>query len=143
MHPILPRRAGSNLTMQLPATPASPCPNGPKHDFARLAEPHLPIRTGTFRSAPYPVFPRPAAHDNTPESFTMASMLTSEKLRAIRALRGISQAELAQKAGVSPTAIAEYERDKRDLRSGTIRKLCEALGVKVRYYVDETEITGP
>ena len=70
-------------------------------------------------------------------------MLTGTTLRAIRALRNISQAELAGRAGVSPTAIAEYEQDKRDLRADTIRKLCEALNVKVQYIVDSTVITGP
>ena len=73
----------------------------------------------------------------------MSNMLTGEKLRAIRAIRNMTQAQLAMKAGVSPTAIAEYEQDKRDLRADTIRKLCEALGVQVRYIVDGTEITGP
>lgn len=73
----------------------------------------------------------------------MSAMLTGSKLRAIRALRGITQAELAQLAGVSPTAIAEYERDKRDLRTDTVRKLCEALDVRVTYSVDGTEISGP
>lgn len=34
-------------------------------------------------------------------------------------------------------------RDRRDLRADTIRKLCEALGVQVRYIVDGTEISGP
>lgn len=73
----------------------------------------------------------------------MTSMLTGSKLRAIRALRNITQAELASKSGVSPTAIAEYELNKRDLRADTIRKLCEALGVQVKYIVDGTEISGP
>lgn len=73
----------------------------------------------------------------------MSAMLTGQKLRAIRALRGITQAELADAAGVSQTAIAEYELDKRDLRASTIRKLCDALGVQVRYLVDGTEISGP
>lgn len=73
----------------------------------------------------------------------MNTMLTGSKLRAIRALRGITQADLAAKAGISPTAIAEYEKDKRDLRAVTIRKLCEALGVQVIYKIDGTEITGP
>lgn len=73
----------------------------------------------------------------------MTSMLTGNKLKAIRALRGVTQAELAQSSGVSPTAIAEYETGKRDLRADTIRKLCEALGVQVRYIVDGTEISGP
>jgi transcriptional regulator with XRE-family HTH domain len=73
----------------------------------------------------------------------MGVMLTGSKLRAIRSLRGITQAQLAEKSGVSPTAIAEYERDKRDLRADTIRKLCEALGVTVTYTVDGTVISGP
>jgi transcriptional regulator with XRE-family HTH domain len=73
----------------------------------------------------------------------MSAMLTGSKLRAIRALRGMTQADLAQRAGVSPTAIAEYETDKRDLRAATIRKLCEALGVRVTYTVDGTDISGP
>lgn len=70
-------------------------------------------------------------------------MLTGSKLRAIRALRGITQADLAAKAGISATAIAEFERDKRDLRTNTVVKLCEALGVTVTYMIDGTEITGP
>ena len=70
-------------------------------------------------------------------------MLTGSKLRAIRALRGVTQAALAESSGVSPTAIAEYERGKRDLRADTIRKLCQALDVQVKYIVDGTEISGP
>ncbi|HCF3570063.1 helix-turn-helix domain-containing protein [Pseudomonas aeruginosa] len=73
----------------------------------------------------------------------MSSMLTGSKLRAIRALKNITQAQLAASAGVSPSAIAEYESGKRDLRADTIRKLCDALGVTVVYKVDGTEITGP
>lgn len=73
----------------------------------------------------------------------MASMLTGSKLRAIRALKGVTQAQLATAAGVSPSAVAEYETGKRDLRADTIRKLCDALGVTVVYKVDGTEITGP
>ena len=70
-------------------------------------------------------------------------MLTGSKLRAIRALRGITQAELASKAGISQTAVAEFEKDKRDLRTSTVVKLCEALGVQVVYRIDCTEISGP
>lgn len=73
----------------------------------------------------------------------MGSMLTGSKLRAIRALKNVTQAQLAAASGVSPSAIAEYEKGKRDLRADTIRKLCDALGVTVIYKVDGTEITGP
>jgi transcriptional regulator with XRE-family HTH domain len=73
----------------------------------------------------------------------MVGMLTGPKLKAIRALLNISQSRLAELSGVSPTAIAEYERGKRDLRTDTIRKLCEALGVTVTYHVAGTDISGP
>lgn len=73
----------------------------------------------------------------------MTAMLTGPKLKAIRALRGMTQARLAELSGVSPTAIAEYEKDRRDLRTDTVRKLCEALGVTVTYHVDGTDISGP
>jgi len=70
-------------------------------------------------------------------------MLTGRKLKAIRSLCDVTQTRLADLSGVSPTAIAEYEKDKRELRTDTVRKLCEALGVKVTYTVDGTVIGGP
>lgn len=73
----------------------------------------------------------------------MRAMLSGQKLRAIRALKGLTQAQLAEKSGVSSKAIAEFELGKRDLRSGTILKLCDAMGVKVTYHVDQTTISGP
>ncbi|MFS2047564.1 helix-turn-helix domain-containing protein [Variovorax sp. CT11-76] len=73
----------------------------------------------------------------------MPTMLSGSTLRAIRAIRNMSQSDLAAKAGVSQTAVAEYETGKRDLRADTIRKLCEALGVTVTYKVDGIEISGP
>lgn len=63
--------------------------------------------------------------------------LTGEQLRAFRALRGMSQAALAHAAGVSPVTIATFESGKSDLRSGTIAKICDALGVSVTYCVTQ------
>lgn len=73
----------------------------------------------------------------------METMLTGSKLRAIRHLRGISQAELAHMAGISAVSIATFESGKSDMRASTITKLCQALGVKVVYKLDDTEISGP
>jgi transcriptional regulator with XRE-family HTH domain len=73
----------------------------------------------------------------------MKTMITGPKLRAIRALRGISQAKLAEDAGVAINAICEFEAGKRDIRASTVAKLCEALGVQVTYTVDGTTISGP
>lgn len=73
----------------------------------------------------------------------MGAMITGKTLRAIRSLRGVTQVDLAAKAGISPTAIAEFETGKRDIRASTIAKLCEALDVEVTYTVDGTRISGP
>ncbi len=67
--------------------------------------------------------------------------MNGKTLRAIRSLRGVSQADLAIKAGISPTAIAEFETGKRDIRSSTVAKICEALGVTVTYTVDGVTIS--
>lgn len=72
----------------------------------------------------------------------MTPMLTGKRLKAIRALRGMTQAELATAANLSVTAIREYELGKRDLRADSIRKLCEALEVQVTYTVDGIVING-
>lgn len=70
-------------------------------------------------------------------------MLSGPKLKAIRALQGMTQADLASAAGVSPVTIATFESGKSDLKASTILKLCVALRVQVIYRVNGTEITGP
>jgi transcriptional regulator with XRE-family HTH domain len=70
-------------------------------------------------------------------------MLSAATFRAIRALKRLSQADLAERAGVTQAAVAAYELDKRDIRVGTLRKLCAAMGVTVTYTVDDTDISEP
>jgi len=73
----------------------------------------------------------------------MESMLTGQKLRAIRSLKGMSQREVAERAGISPASLATFESGRSDMRAGTIVKLCEAMGVTITYKIDGTEISGP
>jgi transcriptional regulator with XRE-family HTH domain len=73
----------------------------------------------------------------------MPTMITGQRLRAIRAIKQLSQAQLAELANVPPNAIAEFELGKRDIRASTIEKLCNALGVVVTYEVDGVRISGP
>lgn len=70
-------------------------------------------------------------------------MLDAQTLRAIRSLRGITQRDLADRAGISPVSLATFEAGKSDMRASTIVKLCEALDVSIVYKIDGTEITGP
>lgn len=69
-------------------------------------------------------------------------MLTPERLKALRSLRGLTQAELATVAGVSTVTIATFESGKSDLRLETLKRICNALGVKVSYSIDGTTISA-
>ena len=42
----------------------------------------------------------------------------------------LTQAELAQKAGLTPAAVARIERNEAEPRMTTLRKLAEALGIE-------------
>ena len=71
----------------------------------------------------------------------MNDILTGSKLKAIRAIRGVTQAKLAEYSGISPTAIAEFERGKREMRTGTVAKIFDTLGVTVTLTVDGMTIS--
>jgi transcriptional regulator with XRE-family HTH domain len=50
-------------------------------------------------------------------------------LRALRALRGWEQTELAEKSGVDRATISLLENGRRPPRPSTVQKLADALGV--------------
>jgi transcriptional regulator with XRE-family HTH domain len=53
-------------------------------------------------------------------------------IRAVRRRRGLSQAELARRAGTSQPVVSAYEHGHRDPTYGTLRKLVEASGERLR-----------
>lgn len=59
-------------------------------------------------------------------------------LRNIRDAKFLSQRELAEKAGVSPTTINQLETGKAEAQPRTVRKLAEALGVEPGELVGES-----
>ena len=59
-----------------------------------------------------------------------------EKLREVRTKRLLTQDELAEKASVSQSTIANIERDNAEPQFRTIRKLAKALDI------DPTELLG-
>jgi transcriptional regulator with XRE-family HTH domain len=59
-----------------------------------------------------------------------------ENLKATRTRRLLTQEELAERAGVSQSTIANIERDNAEPQFRTIRKLAKALDV------DPTELLG-
>lgn len=52
-----------------------------------------------------------------------------EKLKEVRTKRLLTQDELAEKAGVSQSTIANIERDNAEPQFRTIRKLAKALDI--------------
>ena len=59
-----------------------------------------------------------------------------EKLKEVRTRRLLTQDELAEKAGVSQSTIANIERDNAEPQFRTIRKLAKALDI------EPTELLG-
>lgn len=58
-------------------------------------------------------------------------MEIGEKIRKLRIAKGITQAELARRAGWMPQRLNHLERGRRtDLHVSTLRKIAAALGVK-------------
>lgn len=53
-----------------------------------------------------------------------------QRLRALRAERGISQDELAERTGIHSTAVGRLERGKREPRLKTILRLAEGLNAR-------------
>jgi transcriptional regulator with XRE-family HTH domain len=63
------------------------------------------------------------------------------KLRTIREERGLSQRELAQRAGISTNAISLIERDENSPSVSTLQSLAAALNVRMSYFFDDHEPT--
>ena len=63
------------------------------------------------------------------------------KLRTVREERGLSQRELAQRAGISTNAVSLIERDENSPSVSTLQNLAAALNVKMSYFFDDHEPT--
>ncbi len=66
----------------------------------------------------------------------------SEKLKDARENLDISQAELAEKVGLSQRSITAYENENTIPRGNTLKKLARALNVTVEYLIND-EVENP
>jgi transcriptional regulator with XRE-family HTH domain len=66
-----------------------------------------------------------------------AVVYVGAKLKRLRTLNALSQAELAEKAGLTTAAVARIERDEAEPRPSTLRKLARALNVQPRELIEE------
>jgi transcriptional regulator with XRE-family HTH domain len=56
----------------------------------------------------------------------------AELIKAVRRRGGLTQADLARRAGTSQPVVSAYEHGRRDPTFGTLRKLVEAGGEQLR-----------
>ena len=66
-----------------------------------------------------------------------AVVYVGEKLKWLRTLNALTQAELADRAGLTTAAVARIERDEAEPRPSTLRKLAKALDVQPRELIEE------
>ncbi len=59
-----------------------------------------------------------------------------QRLKKLRVGRHITQADLAVKLGVSPSAISMYEKGNREPNNSMLKKICIFFGVNVNYLLN-------
>jgi transcriptional regulator with XRE-family HTH domain len=61
-----------------------------------------------------------------------AVVYVGDNVRELRTLNALTQEELADRAGITTTALSRIERNEAEPRPSTLRKLAAALGVEPR-----------
>jgi transcriptional regulator with XRE-family HTH domain len=61
-----------------------------------------------------------------------AVVYVGDNVRELRTLNALTQEELAERAGITATALSRIERNEAEPRPSTLRKLAAALDVKPR-----------
>jgi transcriptional regulator with XRE-family HTH domain len=61
-----------------------------------------------------------------------AVVYVGDNVRELRTLNALTQEELAERAGITATALSRIERNEAEPRPSTLRKLSTALGVEPR-----------
>ena len=70
----------------------------------------------------------------------MAEYSLAQRLRVARAYTGLSQRELAKKAGINNVQLSKLERGiPKEILGTTLRRLCEALAVSPQYLLGMTD----
>lgn len=88
---------------------------------------------------PQPQRGRPRASEPaSPEAAAVAG-----RLARLRAACGLTQAELAEAVGVSPSRISEYESGRRVPGAAALDRLCRALGASMSAFDGVSGPPGP
>ncbi len=63
----------------------------------------------------------------------------NERIRQLRTMQGMTQAELAGKLGVSASAVGMYEQGRREPDSAVLKKMAAVFHVSVDYLLGDTQ----
>ena len=66
-----------------------------------------------------------------------------KRIRTLRQEKGLLQEELARKAGLSPSALSNFEQGRRRTSLECVRKISKALGVRLSDLIPESRIRRP
>ncbi len=61
------------------------------------------------------------------------------RIRELRRERGLTQAALAQRLGISPSAVGMYEQGRREPDHEVLRKMAAVFGCSIDYLVGRTD----
>ena len=64
-------------------------------------------------------------------------MTIGERIRQYREQAGMTQADLAEKIGVTNSSISLIESDKRGITVDKLNKICDALNVKITQILEQ------
>jgi transcriptional regulator with XRE-family HTH domain len=69
---------------------------------------------------------------STNKAIQTARKIFARKLKAFRVLKGLSQEELADIAGLHRTYVGSVERGERNISIDNMERLASALGIKIK-----------
>lgn len=68
--------------------------------------------------------------NDRPDRYTLGTLRSGRLIREARRLRGLTQAELAQRLGTTQSAVSNWERDRDTPRVDTLARILEACGLE-------------
>lgn len=71
-----------------------------------------------------------------PNEVVNANLKGDSLIKAWREHLGLTQEELAAKAGIKQPALARLEKSDANPRTATLKKLADAMGLKVGHFID-------
>lgn len=66
-------------------------------------------------------------------------MTKGERIRAARIKQGLTLEQVANRLGITPTGIVQWEQNRRNPKLSTLQKIAKALDIDVMELIDESE----